>query len=163
MVAISDNKTSATDVRLSGVETVKDAVKEPDRSTNAVISDLNARFPNGVPAPKAEAKEPAGIAAVKDALKTHAVGVPASKEENKNRKATGGEVMFERVVYTGIGFGVNEASSLWITDQFMHGKPKSWLGGKAFSKEGFEAASAWVAKKFNISHAKGSNTLLMVT
>ncbi|MBY0406466.1 MAG: hypothetical protein K2Q01_02150 [Rickettsiales bacterium] len=107
-----------------------------------------------------EEATPPAVAAVKDALQVHAVGVP---EADPNRKKSSGEVLFDRVVYTGIGFGVNEAASLWITDQFMHGKPKSWLGGKAFSKEGFEAASNWIAKTFKMPKAKAGNSLLMVT
>lgn len=103
---------------------------------------------------------PPGIAAIEDALAVHAVGIPA---RDHNRKRSGGEIMFDRVVYTGIGFGVNEISSLWITDQFMHGKPKSWLGGKPFSKDGFEAATKWIAKTFKMPHAKAGNTLLMAT
>lgn len=106
-------------------------------------------------------QDPAGIAAVKEALEVHAVGVPVSAE--RSRKPSGGEVLFDRVVYTGIGFGVNEASSLWITDQFVHGRPRTWLGGKAFSREGFEAASNWIAKTFRMPKAKAGNALLMVT
>lgn len=101
---------------------------------------------------------PPGIAKLEEALEVHAGSVP-----DPNRRKSGGEVMFDRVVYTGIGFGVNEASSLWITDQFMHGKPKSWLGGKPFSKDGFEAATKWIAKTFNMSHGKAGNSLLMAT
>jgi hypothetical protein len=83
--------------------------------------------------------------------------------ENPNRKQSAGEVIFNRVVYTGIGFGVNEASSLWITDQFIHGKPKWFLGGKPFSKEGFQAASKALAKVMKTTPDKAGNTILMAT
>lgn len=108
------------------------------------------------------AAEPPGIAAIRDVLDAHAGKLPAHGAKS-GRKPSGGEVLFDRVVYTGIGFGVNEASSLWITDQFMHGKPKWYLGGKAFSKEGFESAASWISKKFHMPHAKAGNTLLMAT
>ncbi len=93
---------------------------------------------------------------------------------------SGGELLFDRVVYTGIGFGVNEVSSLWITDQFMHGrnlfkntaleKPGEW-----FSEEGYNKVSDMVASTFKLgekmgsdgkmisSRARGGNALLMVT
>lgn len=107
-------------------------------------------------------KEPPGITLVRDALDAHAGKLP-EHGYTPERKPSGGEVMFDRVVYTGIGFGVNEISSLWITDQFVHGKPKWWLGGKAFSKEGFEAAGNFVAKKFNMPIGKAKNSILMAT
>lgn len=108
------------------------------------------------------AKEPEGIVALRDALDAHSGKLPAHGQD-PDRKPSGGEVLFDRVVYTCIGFGVNEASSLWITDQFMHGKPKWYLGGKAFSSEGFEIASNWIAKTFKMPKAKAGNTLLMAT
>lgn len=117
-----------------------------------------------IPSAPTDTPEPPGIAAVKEVLEVHAVGVLVSKAlDTKTRDKTAGEVMFDRVVYTGIGFGVNEASSLWITDQFLHGKPKWYLGGKPFSKDGFEAATKTIAKTFNMTHAKSGNALLMAT
>lgn len=111
--------------------------------------------------------------------------VPIASQNDKDkvidRKKTGGEKLFDRVVYTGIGFGVNEVSSLWITDQFMYGK--NLLGkmpgflksaGYWFSKEGFDNISVKLADIFKIKnttykgefiprHARAGNTLLMVT
>ena len=108
------------------------------------------------------ASEPPGITAIRDVVDAHAGKLP-EHGQGGNRKRSGGEVLFDRVVYTGIGFGVNEAASLWITDQFMHGKPKWYLGGKPFSKEGFDSAAGWIAKKFKMPKAKAGNTLLMAT
>lgn len=94
------------------------------------------------------------------------------QEEAVDRKKSAGEILFDRTVYTGIGFGVNEVSSLVITDQFLHGKN---IVGKWFSKEGFDAASGWLAKTFKVKDgidksgkkvtgaAKAGNMLLMVT
>lgn len=103
-------------------------------------------------------------------------------KDGKQPEKSGGEVVFDRVVYTGIGFGVNEASSLWITDQFMYGKnmlehssPELRKMGSWFSKEGFERVSEGIAKTFNLTEkiakdgskitpkARGGNALLMVT
>ncbi len=73
------------------------------------------------------------------------------------RKKSAGERVFDRVVYTGIGFGVNEASSLWITDQFLNGKnllenvPVARKAGAWFSKEGFDRASGYFAKAFKLT------------
>ncbi len=113
-------------------------------------------------APKAPppVQKPSGLAQLEEALEEAHGKMP---ERDPNRKKTAGELIFDRVVYTGIGFGVNEASSLWITDQFMHGKPKWFLGGKPFSHEGFEAASKAIAKTFKMPVAKAGNTLLMAT
>jgi hypothetical protein len=98
------------------------------------------------------------------------------------RSKTGGEWVFDRVVYTGVGFGVNEAMSLYITDQFMNGK--NLLGkqtgflktmGSWFSKETFDYLSHGIAKTFSLKtvttkakkvilpHQRGGNTLLMIT
>jgi len=98
------------------------------------------------------------------------------------RKMSAGELLFDRVVYTGIGLGVNEVSSLWITDQFMNGKnlfgslPSFFKTiGAWFSKEGFDRASEFIARTFKMTSkvakdgkeisaaARGGNTLLMVT
>lgn len=102
-----------------------------------------------------------------------------------NRKKTGGEKLFDRVVYTGIGFGVNEASSLWITAQFLHGKnllksapePMKKIGNW-FSREGYEKISDMLVRAFKITdkivrnekgvetitaRARAGNGLLMVT
>ena len=104
--------------------------------------------------------QPSGLAVLEEAIEQHAGKLP---ERDPNRKKSAGELIFDRVVYTGIGFGVNEASSLWITDQFMHGKPKWFLGGKPFSHQGFEAASKAIAKTFKMPVPKAGNTLLMAT
>jgi len=98
------------------------------------------------------------------------------------RKKTAGEVVFDRVVYTGIGFGVNEASSLWITDQFVYGKKNLFENipglrnfGKWFTKDGYDKIRAGMADHFKIkdgvdhagnlipSRAKAGNLLLMIT
>jgi hypothetical protein len=104
-----------------------------------------------------------------------------SKPPAAQRQQSAGEVAFNRIAYTGIGFGVNEVSSLWITDQFMHGKnlfEKSSgalkRAGSWFSKEGFDGASKWLAKAFKVTdklkngkiitaQARAGNGLLMVT
>lgn len=158
MVAINDSKKSEMDIHLNGTESVEQSMKEFDRSTAAVMTDLNKRFPDGPPPQK-----PSAVAAGQEVLDVQAVGVPATKETAKDRKLSGGEIFFDRAVYTGLGFGVNEGASLWITDQFKHGKPKAWLGGKPFSKEGYEAATQWISKNFKMTHAKAGNSLLMAT
>lgn len=97
------------------------------------------------------------------------------------RTKTTGEWLFDRVVYTGIGFGVNEAMSLWITDQFVHGKnllekTPGFLKtmGSWFSKTGFDKLSQKIADTFKLKEimaegqklspkARGGNTLLMAT
>lgn len=55
------------------------------------------------------------------------------------RKPTAGEVAFDRIVYTGIGFGVNEASALVISDEFQHGVGRKW----------FESIAKWMEKAFS--------------
>lgn len=78
-------------------------------------------------------------------------------EAQAKRKKSAGERVFDRVVYTGIGFGVNEASSLWITDQFLNGKnllekvPVAKKAGAWFSKEGFDRASEYFAKALKLT------------
>lgn len=57
-------------------------------------------------------------------------------EITKNRKKTTGEVAYERTVYTGFGFFVNEIISLIGTDQFQSGAGKKY----------FEKASEAIAK-----------------
>jgi hypothetical protein len=109
----------------------------------------------------------------------HSLEAPA--QGSKERTPTDGEVLVERALYTGVGFGVNEASSLWITDQFMYGKnllervPLLNKLGKWFSKEGFEHVSEAIAKTFKLADkvahdgkiitakARGGNALLMTT
>ena len=104
-----------------------------------------------------------------------------AKEPDHKRELSPGEKLFDRVTYTGIGFGVNEASSLWITDQFMHGKNllDNTSGllkkmGSGFSAEGFGKASEWMAKTFKFTEKlehgvmvtpkqRGGNLLLMLT
>lgn len=53
-----------------------------------------------------------------------------------HRQETAGEVIFDRTVYTGIGFGVNEISAIVIADEFKHGIGKGW----------FEDISKWMVK-----------------
>lgn len=127
---------------------------EFNRAADATIAELKAQYPNGLPA------KPSALERLEEVIEEGAGKLP---ERDPNRKKSGGEVLFDRAVYNGIGFGVNEVSSLWITDQFMHGKPKWYLGGKAFSEHGFSAASDWIAKTFKMPKAKAGNTLLMAT
>src|ERR1700733_12079213 len=83
-------------------------------------------------------------------------------EQARHRKRSPGEVAFNRVVYTGIGFGVNEAASLWITDQFVHGKnllsnvPGLKKPGAWFSEEGYSRASEGIAKLFKLTEKTGA-------
>ncbi|MGE0753905.1 MAG: hypothetical protein AB7L92_01950 [Alphaproteobacteria bacterium] len=101
---------------------------------------------------------------------------PEIMDINPDRKETAGEKIFDRTVYTGIGFGVNEGLSLWVTDQFMHGKnllakvPGMKTAGMWFSAEGFDRASeAWTrllkleAKNGKTAKQNGANSLLMLT
>ena len=99
----------------------------------------------------------------------------------RKRKKSAGEYFFDRTVYSGIGFGVNELSSLWITDQFIYGKnllrniPGLKTIGAWFSEEGFTKASDFIARTFRLvektakdgikitPRERGGNTLLMVT
>ena len=103
-------------------------------------------------------------------------------EKMDHHKLSDGEKLFDRVTYTGIGFGVNEASSLWITDQFMHGKnllskvpgPLK-KAGEWFSQSGYERAGDWLGKTFKMAERvtkegvmettsqRGRNLLLMLT
>lgn len=62
---------------------------------------------------------------------------PAS--DKKSHKKSGGEIIFDRTVYTGIGFGVNEASSMIIADELRYGNNK-YFGKEIFHK----AAEGWV-------------------
>lgn len=103
------------------------------------------------------------------------------EEAQHKRKKTPGERIFDRTVYTGIGFGVNEASSMVITNQFMLGKnlfekmPALKKVGAWFSEEGYKKVGGWLAKtlklaqkvtkdgKIETPQARGENTLLMIT
>ncbi len=69
---------------------------------------------------------------------------------NSNRKETAGEVLFDRGVYTGINFFVNEALSMVIAVEWRH------FGGK----QNFENVSKWWQKKvgFKDKVIKGVNT-----
>jgi len=55
-----------------------------------------------------------------------------------HHKPTAGETAFNRTVYTGIGFGVNEVSAILIADEFQH------RSGKKL----FESISEWMVKTF---------------
>lgn len=57
------------------------------------------------------------------------------------RKKSAGEVIFNRTVYTGIGFGLNEAISLYITDQFEHGKGTSIVNKLGINPKNFARAA----------------------
>jgi hypothetical protein len=105
-----------------------------------------------------------------------------AEEPKHKRDLSDGEKLFDRVTYTGIGLGVNEASSLWITDQFMHGKnllskapePLKKLG-EWFSKSGYERAGDSLGKALKLADKpqalegietqsmRGRNSLLMLT
>jgi hypothetical protein len=47
-------------------------------------------------------------------------------KKNKDRKQSTGEVVFDRTVYTGIGFAANEVISLYIADELQHGYGKKY-------------------------------------
>jgi hypothetical protein len=92
--------------------------------------------------------------------------LPSLDEETlDNRKKTGGETLFDRVVYTGIGFGVNEGSALVVADQFEYGmgkgayaKIRDWMVetfkfGEKVTKEG----------KLLTPHENAGNALLTFT
>jgi hypothetical protein len=80
-------------------------------------------------------------------------GVKASVLHH-DRKKTTGEVVFDRTVYTGIGFGANEIGSLIFTGMFERGP------GKYLGKQGFERASEWMVKAFNMKNKiKGGKTI----
>ncbi|MFW0776946.1 MAG: hypothetical protein ACN2B6_04415 [Rickettsiales bacterium] len=51
-----------------------------------------------------------------------------------------GEVLFDRTVYTGIGFGVNEALSLYLADEIQHG----------FLKKQYDQFGNFLVKKLNV-------------
>ena len=105
------------------------------------------------------------------------------KEEQADPKKppSDGVTVFNRALYTGVGFGVNEASSLWITNQFANGNnlfakvPALEKAGEWFSKSGYERVGAWIAKTFKFadkvsvegkkisSVERGKNALLMTT
>src|SRR5689334_17040323 len=78
-------------------------------------------------------------------------------ENGHTRHKSAGERLFDRIVYTGIGFGVNELSSLWITVQFTKGKNLlakapgflKTVGGW-FSGEGFNQASVFFRDLLNL-------------
>jgi hypothetical protein len=67
----------------------------------------------------------------------------------KNRKKTTGEKIFNRTVYTGIGFGVNEGISLYISDEFRHGTGESFINKLGFKKQNYDAIADWASKYFS--------------
>jgi hypothetical protein len=69
-------------------------------------------------------------------------GQASAPVQKPDRKKTAGEIFFDRTVYTGIGFGLNEVISLIFADKFQYGS------GKIIGKQGFEKASDWIAKTF---------------
>jgi hypothetical protein len=83
------------------------------------------------------------------------------KAHGKRRK-TAGEIVFDRTVYTGIGFGVNEGSALVIADEFEHGMGKNL----------FQKTANWLVKTLKFGekvtregkkitpHENASNALL---
>lgn len=66
------------------------------------------------------------------------------KKKLDNRPKTIGEKIFNRGVYTGIGWGANEVGSMYFTGMFERGP------GKYLGKEGFERASQWMVKAFRM-------------
>lgn len=60
-----------------------------------------------------------------------------------NHKKTAGEIVFDRSVYTGIGFLLNEFISLVFAERFQRGP------GKIIGKEGYTKASRWMTRTFN--------------
>ncbi len=91
----------------------------------------------------------------------------ALKEKLHNRKKSIGERIFNRGVYTGIGFGANEVGSLIFTGMFERGP------GKYLGRHGFERGGAWLAKcitpikeKINLqpmTHAGGKKLLMWIS
>jgi hypothetical protein len=77
---------------------------------------------------------------------------PPSHLHNANRSSTAGELVFDRTVYTGIGFGVNEIGSLLFTGLFERGK------GKYLGKQGFEKGGEWLAKVLKLSDKVAKNS-----
>lgn len=94
--------------------------------------------------------------------------ITANQKRLEARPMTAGELIFDRTVYTGIGFGLNEIISVMFAVMFEHGK------GKYFGKQGFEKTSEWIAKTFNFkdsvkngkhvsAKASAGNSLLWVS
>ena len=110
------------------------------------------------------------------------VDIVTHEEEVEPKSApSDGVKVFNRGLYTGVGFGVNEVSSLWITNQFKEGNnlfenvPMLKKAGAWFSKEGYEKVGAWIAKTCKFAEKigkdgkrissldRGKNALLMTT
>ncbi len=60
-------------------------------------------------------------------IDTSTAAAPKPATPEKEREWSIGEQIFDFVVYKGIGFGVNEALSLFITDEFQYGVGKHWF------------------------------------
>ncbi len=76
-----------------------------------------------------------------DPLLLAEVEVRDNDPKNPHRKRSAGEVAFDRVVYTGIGFGVNEASAIVIADEFQN------RSGKKL----FQTISEWMVKNMKFT------------
>lgn len=80
----------------------------------------------------------------------------ALKERLQSRKKSIGESVYDRTVYTGIGFGANELFSLLFTGMFERGK-NGFLG-----KARFDQISKWMTTKYKFkSGQEGARNLLM--
>jgi len=91
------------------------------------------------------------IADVAEDITDGVVAKPATIARNKHRKDSGGEMIFDRTVYTGIGFGVNEVSSMIIADELRYGH------NKYFGKEIFEKAAHGWAKILKLKDKVGKD------
>src|SRR5689334_22635241 len=91
--------------------------------------------------------------------------IPApDMEPERRRKKSAGEHVFDRTVYTGIGFVANEILSLGIANQFRYGRnllsnasEPLKRAGRWFSKEGFEDISRQLAKTFKVVDKLGAD------
>ncbi len=83
-------------------------------------------------------------------------------KKNKDRKQSSGEVAFDRIVYTGIGFGVNEVSSMIIADELQYG-----IGKKHYNALSEKLSVLYKADKIDykgriISKAKQAGNMLEI-
>lgn len=82
----------------------------------------------------------------------------ALKARLNRREKTTGEKIYNRTVYTGIGFAANEIGSMWFTGIFERGK-NSLIG-----KERFDQVVSWMTRKWNFKKGeKSARNLLMWT
>lgn len=92
-------------------------------------------------APLAHAKTPVSAEEADKTLDVAAEG--ALKARMEHRKKSIGEKIYNRSVYTGIGFGANEVFSMIFTGMFERGKNR-FLG-----RERFENVSQWMVNAFH--------------